>query len=493
MASSSPLVEIANSSFLDYTGYRITQLTSVENAYGISDGQLFDSADAATPFNMALVLQRQQDPSELLAQPWASRQRQLEQLRRDGNLWKRYGADQEMFAAFQNDLRETYNFKLLGDSDNYVSSPESRTVWIKIDSGKKFEDLFGTSLYYSGSQGLAYWKGNLSFPKDWVNEIAGLWPDVDTAPQASNFTPDTAATLPLGPQSPGNATAIPPSLAPQTIAASLYNFPLAGAAHATGPIGLIEPAVGTGLPKDPTGDGFATLLQEYLQAVGQTSLDGSVDVAVQGINAQSGNSSAERSIDIGIVSAVNPNSPFIFFNGSGSGTVFTAAQSAAWWGSNQQAPQVTTNSWGDSNSMTPGSPFYNAYWGIFEDAALNNQTTLIALGDGGSGNETGNGITNVEMNITQPYNLIVSGTSLSTLQSAKADPTLNGHGNLPITPLALSQDRATLWSLMQAGLSTLPNEASSADRFLEAVWNSYEVFSDGASGRYLIKIGRAHV
>jgi len=39
---------------------------------------------------------------------------------------------------------------------NYVSSAESRTIWITIDSGKKFKALFGTDLYYSNSAGLAY-------------------------------------------------------------------------------------------------------------------------------------------------------------------------------------------------------------------------------------------------------------------------------------------------------------------------------------------------
>lgn len=469
------------STFLDYAGYRITNASTVEQAYGFSDGSLFNNPDNG--FNMALVLQRQQDPTELLSGNWASRQQALAQLNASGALWSTYGADLDTFNSITAQLAAApYGFTLLNSSNsNYVSSPESRTIWITINSSAQFQALFGTELYYSPSQGLAYWNGLLSVPESWP--IAGLWIDISTVPNPSNFTQGVSATLPQGPQSPGNSTASPPQVAPQTIASDFYNFPLAGQLVATGTIGLIEPNIGTGLPDDPGGTTFATKLQEYLQVVGQTTLSGTVDISVQGISGQQANSSRERSLDVGIVAAVNPNSPLIFYNGSGEtkdtgyaqATVFTAAQSAAWDTINQ--PQVTTNSWGDPQSMTPGSPFYNAYWGIFEDAALNNQTTVIALGDGGSGNETGNGLTNVEINVTQPYNLLVSGTSLSSLASALADPTLStASGSLPaLTDQALARDPATLWQLMQAGLTQMPSEANLQDRFLEVVWNSYEV------------------
>ncbi|MEB3200087.1 MAG: hypothetical protein VKK62_06135 [Synechococcaceae cyanobacterium] len=98
---------------------------------------------------------------------------------------------------------------------------------------------------------------------------------------------------------------------------------------------------------------------------------------------------------------------------------------------------------------------------------------MIALGDGGSGNETGTGLANVETNITQPYNLIVSGTSLSTLDSALDDETLKTLYTEP----ALAGDLPTLWPLMQAGLTSLPSRSSPKDRFIETVWNSYEVDS----------------
>lgn len=476
-------VALSSSSFLDFSGYRITSASTVEAAYGFSDGQLFDNASGATGFNLALMLQRVQQPTALLSQPWASRQQQLAQLDKAGTLWSTYGADPATYASIVSQLQEApYNFTILssGSSNgNYVSSAESRTIWITIDSGKKFKALFGTDLYYSNSAGLAYWNGSLSLPSSWP--IIGLWLDTDTVPKPSNFTPGVSATLAQGPQSPGNSTANSPQLPPQIIAESYYNFPLQGQLYPTGTIGLIEPGVGTALPGDQAGTTFAANLQSYLQLVSQQASVPVPQITVQGINGQAPNSSKERSLDTGIVSAINPNSPLVFYNGSGdadatglaNSSVFTAVQSAAWDTVNN--PQVTTNSWGDSQSMSPGSPFYAAYSAIFEDAALNNQTTLIALGDGGSGNETGNGLTNVETNITQPYNLIVSGTSLSSLGSANADPTLNSSSQANWVTLALAGDRSTLWQLMQAGLSTLPSANYPQNRFLEAVWNSYDV------------------
>ncbi|NBO66926.1 MAG: hypothetical protein EBU88_19130, partial [Acidobacteria bacterium] len=370
-----------------------------------------------------------------------------------------------------------YNLTLLNSANsNYVSSPEARTIWFTISSAEQFQNLFGAPLYYSKSQGLAYWNGSLSVPDGWP--VEGIWVDISTVPNPSNLAPGVAVALPQGPQSIGNSVPKPDQIYPQQIGASLYNFPLVGLATKTGTIGLIEPSVGTALPGDQQGSMFNQLLLTYLQNAGQTPSAG-VNVQIQGISGQT-SASGERSIDVGVVAAVNPNSPLVFYNGSGDigyaqGTVFTAAQSAAWDTVNR--PQVTTNSWGDSQSLAPDSPFARAYLGIFEDAALNNQTTLIALGDGGSGNETGNGLANVENNITQPYNLIVGGTSLSSLGSALLDPTLSqsSGGAAALTSLALAQDPATLWSLMQVGLSQMPSSSNPQQRLVETVWNTYLV------------------
>ena len=285
-----------------------------------------------------------------------------------------------------------YDLTILDASNsNYVSSAESRTIWVEINTQDDFRNLFQTTLKYSTATGLVFWDGQLSLPPEW--NVEGLWVDTSTAPNPSDLG-GGPTTLPQGAQSPGNSASTIAQWAPQDIAA-LYNFPLDGALVQTGTIGLIEPGVGTSLVGDPSGSDFQSRLTAYLASVNQSGTGGVLPP--QGINGQSGDS-GERSLDVGIVAAINPNSNIAMYNGSGQtnatgnaqASVFTAVQSAIWDTVNN--PAVTSNSWGDAQSMSPGSPFYTAYWELFADAALRNQTTFIALGDGGSGNETGNGL-----------------------------------------------------------------------------------------------------
>ena len=105
---------------------------------------------------------------------------------------------------------------------------------------------------------------------------------------------------------------------------------------------------------------------------------------------------------------------------------------------------VLSSSFGDDQSMSPNSPFYAAYRQLQLDAALKNVSLFNALGDGGSGNETGNGLTNLSYNETSPYNVMVGGTSFSTFDAAENDVTLNPSLVAP----ALANDQATLWRLM---------------------------------------------
>ena len=120
--------------------------------------------------------------------------------------------------------------------------------------------------------------------------------------------------------------------------------------------------------------------------------------------------------------------------------------------------------------MSPNSPFYAAYRQLLVDAALRNQSLFVALGDGGSGNETGNGLTNVGMNLTSPYAVMVGGTSLSTITTAEGDSTLDS-----IVDPALAGDRTTIWQLVAGGLTSLPSDASALQTFVETTWNAYQV------------------
>ena len=76
--------------------------------------------------------------------------------------------------------------------------------------------------------------------------------------------------------------------------------------------------------------------------------------------------------------------------------------------------------------MKPGSPFYNAYKELYVDAALNNMTVLTALGDGGSGNLTPNGLTNLSYYCTSPYGILV-GRELSLRPSTRRSMTRPSH------------------------------------------------------------------
>lgn len=494
--------EISKSTYLDFTGYRIVpDGTSVEAAYGMKPADIVTATDAH--MNVAIVLGRANAASDpnlsILSQPWAARQAAIAD---QTKLWKAYGADQANYDTVYNALRND-GFKILDSSNSYyVTSPESRTIWVQLDKASDFNTLFSSTLMKfqapnaSPYDPFVFWNGDLSLPKEW--KVAGLWFDTDNVPQGSALAYVTPTTLSQGPQSVGNSTALSypigstgystsPPLAPQKIG-DLYNFPLKGANVSTGLIGLIEPGTGSYLPGDALGTNFQARLTSYL-ANPAISQSGSGQVSVQGIYGQA-SSTGERSLDVGIVAAVNPNSNLVLYNGSGANppvspgnsigtnglpttgfaasSIFTAVQSAIW--DTTRNPEVTTNSWGDDQSMAPGSPFYNAYWQLFADAALRNQSTFIALGDGGSGNETSNGVTNVEYNVTQPYNVLVGGTSLSTFGAAQADPTLN-----PLVSSALAGNLQTIWQLVSGGLRSLPTDTAATQFFVEAVWNSYYV------------------
>ncbi len=504
---------INNSSYLDFTGYRIVPAgTSVEAAYGMRTEDINTSPTDAK-INVALILERANaatDPDvSLLTQSWATRQAAISD---QTTLWANYGADAATYQIAYNALA-TAGYTILDSTNSYyVTSPESRTIWVQLDTAAQFNSLFSSSLQKfsapdsSPYNDFVFWDGNLSLPTEW--DIAGIWFDTSNAPDGTQLTTVDTPVLSPKAQSIGNSTALTyifpdgaggtsAPQAPQDVAA-FYNFPLVGESTATGPIGLIEPGVGSYLGSSPDGvigADFQSRLDAYLASsqIGQT---GTGQVTVQGINGQT-STAGERSLDVGIVAAINPNSDIVLYNGSGQNTpasagsgtginglpttgyaqasVFTAVQSSIW---DPNYAAVTSNSWGDSQSMTPGSPFYIAYWQLFIDAALRNQTTFIALGDGGSGNETSNGVTNVEYNVTQPYNILVGGTSLSSFDTAEADDTLNPG----LYSLALAGDLPIIWALVQGGLTTLPTDAASVQYFVETVWNAYYVQGDMITG-----------
>lgn len=463
--------ELANSSYLDFTSYgTVATGTSLLTAFDVTTTH---TADPSARVQVALVIERAADPDTLLNSEWAVRQTTLAEMEGDGTLWQVFGANASDYGAVLAYL--TLNgYAVVGDaqgSDGYVTSAESRTLWLDLTAAQ-FSTLFGTPLMYAESDTYGdfhYWDGNLSLPTEISSAVAALWPDLGQDSATSDLV-TTPAPLLENAQSLGNAASDPAELYPDDIAA-LYNFPLDGAAYATGTIALNEIGIGAALSSSATGT-FQELLDAYRARMGVTS-SGSYYVQAEANASYFADGGGERSLDVGVVTAVVPNSTLGLYVGSGE-TVYTAYQAAIWDTVNN--PGVLTSSWSDGMSMNPASPFYTAYRELFVDAALRGMAVFTDSFDGGSGNETANGIANMFVGNMSPYAMVVGGTSLSSNAAAASDETL-----VTTVQLAAEGDLATLWSLVRGGMRQWGATANAQTTLIETVWNQYylTVDSDG--------------
>lgn len=472
-----PYTDLANSTFLDLDSYR----TNVSGAPGGG----VQITDPAVKLNVALVLDRANDPTPLLQSDWATRQKELKALNDAGTLWTKYGADPAKYDAVLSTLA-SLGIKTLdqvtaetGISNGYVSSAQSRTVWVQVDH-VGFSALFGpqTELMAANAQGdgLWYWTNHLALPTELADlGVSGLW--FDTVGRFTQRTADPgggqAADLPNGWQSPGNASRDAPGLFPQEIG-NYYRLPL-GSAVPTGTIGLIEPGVGTALPNDDSGSRFQKVLDDYRHIAGVPAGAKASSVANGGQDYPSrDNAAGERSLDVGIASTVAPNSRLVLYAGSGTNlsaehSPFTSYQSAFWDLANN--PTVIGASPDITEHVAPGSPFHKASTQLFVDAALRNIMVFNAIGDGGSGGQFSNGLTNISSSRSLGYSVMVGGTSLSTVDAAVADHTLRS-----VVEMATAGDRDTIWSLIAGGLTQSPvGSPVGATAFIETIWNDYFV------------------
>jgi hypothetical protein len=474
------MAELRNSTFLDYSSYGMTDATSVEQAYGITDQE-----KAKGVINVALVLPRANDPTSLLESDWGTRQTELAALAGSGTLWTTYGASDSDYQAVLAGLAGM-GIPTIGNangSDGYVTSAESRTIWVSL-TPDRFKQLFGQELEYSPSQAMLYWHGSLSLPDGWP--VDGLW--LDTAPwfghypAQSNLAGDTRPWIPPeGAQTIGNALAeavTQTNLSSQNISDWFYQFPLAGQDVATAAVGLLEPGIGDAIQKDSDFT-FQEGLTAFLAQMGSSALGSYYNVAYNGQDYEHFNS-IERSLDVGVVASANPLGTFGLYAGSGSqgranANDFTAFQSAFW--DSVYAPPVVSSSYGIFQQSSPDSPFAIAVRELFTDAALRNISTVLANNDWGSGYNFGNGLANQNPNFSSPYAVLVGGTSLTTLAAAPKDDTV---ARLPTPSQSLyaqarANDRSTLWRLIRGGLRTLPANATDPDQvaLLESVWNVY--------------------
>ena len=483
-------VELANSSYLDFASWRT-------NADAPSGGTPLSSFS----INVALVLDRANDPTDLLASNWATRQAALAD---QATIWSTYGADPVAYDNVVNHLATlgitTFYTPGAPANQQYVSSPESRTIWITLDE-HNFTTLFGPGATLmtvdvpapspgTGTETVRYWNGNLSLPSELTdNGVSGLWFDTAYFGQYPDYDPPPSAgvTLPQGWQSPGNsAGAALVDANPQTIAQDYYNFPLTGSlwdptspdAVVTGAIGLVEPGVGTALPSDTTWANFQAALDSYRASIGISTSVNVISVAAGGqeyptpSSPTAFNPAGERSLDVGVVTAINPQSTLVVYAGSGTANGarangFTAYQSAFWDTINN--PAVITSSFNYASLSAPGSPFLIASNGLYVDAALRNISVFNDAGDGGSGETFGNGLPNASSTHNSPYAVIVGGTSISTGSAAQGDSTLSD-----LVDDANAGDLPTLWQLIAGGLTQMP-AGGDANRLVETVWNRYYV------------------
>lgn len=455
----------------------------------LSDGGTPSGNHEASDFamNVALVLDRAAPPQQLealLGSSWASRQKQLADMGSAG-VDAAFGANPGDYQTVMNGLAslglQTVEQAAGHQPTGYISSEASRTIWVQLDAAG-FETLFNTKVLKQDpeSGGKYYWNGSLSLPDGWQGIVKGLWFDADDSAFGAVLptSTDPEHTLSEGYQGTGNGVGKPHDnqQTPQTIA-GYYNFPLIGQSVQTDAIAILEANLGDQSPDDHT---FEHLLDEYRSGIGLPK--GVTVIGVEPGGARD-TASAERSLDVGVATAINPNSTLILYAGSGvnagaKSEPFTAYQAAIWDTVNN--PGVISSSERFVVSQpSPESPFWWAAQQLFADAALRNITVVSASGDGGSGYEIANGNTNVTYTRSSPYGIVVGGTSLSLGSVAAEDPTLtattsSGAYTAIYTEAVENRNPEVLWALVAGGMTTMPRAHDSA-LFIETVWNRYKL------------------
>lgn len=501
---------LANSTFLDYTSYGTTFETDVVTAYHIGS-----YVEATGTVNVALTLPRANDPSALLASNWATRQTMLAELNANGTLWSTYGTSQSAFDAAVSSLTTPaanggLGLTVLGNDpshpDGYISSAESRTIWVQL-CATDFKTLFNATLYQAtDGSGLSFWKTGLELPTS-VSNIQGLWFDFELyGPRAaaSDLSGGASAQINQGPQSIGNAAGTAhASLFASQIGEFFYNFPLSNIDTPTVTIGLLEPGSGDVLDTSITGTAsFQFFLDRFRKEAG-IATPGVYYAIEHGGTSYDASNPVERSLDVGVLTTAAPNSTIGLYAGSGfytgatsgPGSVEGAASSnysayqAAFWDLVHN-PAVVSASYGllqqamPTQHGTPGSPFAIAAQELFIDAALRNITLVQANNDYGSSWGFANGLANQSIALSSLYALLVGGTSLTTFGVAPFDQTVSG-ASQSVYGLAMAGDLATLWQLVEGGLTVLPSAAAGSDSqlmFLESVWNTLTISGSSWNG-----------
>ena len=218
-----PYTELPNSSFLDFASWR-------SGASAPTGGPVVTSFT----LNVALILDRANDPSTLLNANWASRQQQLDTLNDNGTLWSTYGADTAKYNQVKAELAGL-GIKTVeqvaaeqGVQSGYISSAESRTIWVQVDH-TNIDKLFGPGFALRGDGSNWHWEGNLSLPDGWASTLGvkGLWFDTHQLQRRWCPIPATARWCPC--RRAGRAWATPAPARPTSFPSrspTLLQFPV---------------------------------------------------------------------------------------------------------------------------------------------------------------------------------------------------------------------------------------------------------------------------
>ena len=302
-----------------------------------------------------------------------------------------------------------------------------------------------------------------------------MWIERSASPTNPLVTASTLVAPPLGPLGIGNAadTAAKVVATPAALAAS-YNFPLPTTV-ATDAVALVETVYGSTTA-------LTSGYNQYRQALGLAP--GTLQY-VSGANL-GGSASGELTLDISVVAGAVPNSTIRLYSDLG-GTPYNAYQQIFF---DANRPGVLSSSFPLVAQFTANSPFQWAFQQLMIDGVLANVTVHMAGGDEGASAAIANGNANVTSGHSSPYTILVGGTSIATLSAALADPDPRARPTSPavqsMVQLALANDPATVFTMVAAGLKTLPSNLSaqhrgqrerppSSTKMFETVWQELTV------------------
>ncbi|MGQ3297929.1 DUF4114 domain-containing protein [Reyranella sp.] len=478
--------QIDNSTFLQATSYGLLPESTVESSSLEQIKAAFQadhsSGDPNASLIVAVVLNRAEDASSILNGSWGERQTAIQQ----ADFWSQYGADTATYDAVKTELVNRGAVVL--DTGGYISTAESRTIWVKVDNAA-FQSIFGQELHVlkdaQDNKIATVWAGSLTLPDSIATDVGGFWVDQNVAAVPVQVG-GSGVVLEEGQQGTANydygqdkygVTGTPMAIA------DYYNYPLNAkdlqTVIETPNIGLVEPQL-----DDATYESLLTQLNAYrtdiLKIAPLTRDELLRTIATDG----KGYTESEMTLDVSIVSGAAPTSDMIFYSKlKGDATTFAATQQAIWDEVNK--PVALTSSFSDMVRYAADSPFAWAYEQLMQDAALRNVTIAMSAGDGGSGQEYANGVTNGRDTHLNSWSLVVSATSLSPINTAMLDSSI-----ATLVSNALNLDPTTLFGLAQSGLKVLPTQLPSLPlmqplagvaALTEAIWNQY-VITNGQMG-----------